>query len=132
MSVILLVEDDRNQRLLFEQELEEEGYTIRSASSGQEALAALEKGPRPDLVVLDISMPGMDGIEALGKILGQDNTVPVILNTAYATYKDNFMTWAADAYVVKSSDLGELKAKIKDILARGPKPGGPSAGAKHP
>lgn len=122
MATILLVEDDRNQRLLYEQELGEEGYTVRSASSGPEALARLEGGERPDLVVLDISMPGMDGIEALGKILGRDNTIPVILNTAYATYKDNFMTWAADAYVIKSSDLSELKAKIKEILARGPRP----------
>jgi CheY-like chemotaxis protein len=122
MATILLVEDDRNQRLLYEQELGEEGHTVRSVGSGPEALAALQGGERPDLVVLDISMPGMDGIEALGKILGRDNTIPVILNTAYATYKDNFMTWAADAYVIKSSDLTELKAKIKEILARGSKP----------
>jgi DNA-binding response OmpR family regulator len=46
-------------------------------------------------------MPGMDGIEALGKILGKDKTIPVIINTACGTYKDNFMTWSADAYVVK-------------------------------
>ena len=121
MATILLVEDDGNQRLLYEQELGEEGYTVRSAASGPEALAMLEGGERPDVVVLDISMPGMDGIEALGKILGADNSIPVILNTAYATYKDNFMTWAADAYIVKSSDLTELKAKIREILAGGGK-----------
>ena len=121
MATILLVEDDGNQRLLYEQELGEEGYTVRSAASGPEALAMLEGGERPDVVVLDIYMPGMDGIEALGKILGTDNSIPVILNTAYATYKDNFMTWAADAYVIKSSDLAELKAKIKEILAAGGK-----------
>ena len=121
MATILLVEDDGNQRLLYEQELGEEGYTVRSAASGPEALAMIEGGERPDVVVLDISMPGMDGIEALGKILGADNSIPVILNTAYATYKDNFMTWAADAYVIKSSDLTELKAKLKEILAAGGK-----------
>jgi DNA-binding response OmpR family regulator len=42
--------------------------------------------------------------------------MPVILNTAYSTYKDNFMTWSADAYVVKSGDLAELKVKIKEVL----------------
>ena len=80
-------------------------------------MAEIDKD-RPDLVIMDISMPGMDGIEALGKILGVDNTIPVILNTAYANYKDNFLSWAADAYVVKSSDVDELKKTIKEVLAK--------------
>ena len=58
-----------------------------------------------------------DGIEALGKILAKNNQIPVILNTAYASYKDNFMSWSADAYVIKSSDMRELKDKISEILA---------------
>jgi len=117
MTKILLVEDDKNQRKLYEQELADEGYEVSSAESGREALARIEED-RPDLVIMDISMPGMDGIEALGKILGVDNTIPVILNTAYANYKDNFLSWAADAYVVKSSELDELKKTIKDVLAK--------------
>lgn len=117
MTKILLVEDDKNQRKLYEQELTDEGYEINLAPGGREALAEIEKD-RPDLVIMDISMPGMDGIEALGKILGVDNTIPVILNTAYANYKDNFLSWAADAYVVKSSDVGELKTAIKKVLAK--------------
>jgi DNA-binding response OmpR family regulator len=115
MAKLLVVDDDRNLRLLYEQELADEGYEVVLASSGREALDFL-KNSRPDLIILDISMPGMDGIEALGKILAKDKTMPVILNTAYSTYKDNFMTWSADAYVVKSGDLTELKAKIKDVL----------------
>ena len=115
MAKLLVVDDDKNLRLLYEQELEEDGHEIVLASSGPEALEYL-KNNRPDLIILDISMPGMDGIEALGKILAKDKTMPVILNTAYSTYKDNFMTWSADAYVVKSGDLTELKAKIKDVL----------------
>ena len=58
------------------------------------------------------------GIETLGQVLSKDNTIPVILHTAYSSYKDNFMTWSADAYVVKSSDLTELKAKLKEVTAR--------------
>jgi DNA-binding response OmpR family regulator len=115
MAKLLVVDDDKNLRLLYEQELQEEGHEVNLASSGPEALDYL-KAQRPDLIILDISMPGMDGIEALGKILAKDKTMPVILNTAYSTYKDNFMTWSADAYVVKSGDLTELKAKIKDVL----------------
>ena len=118
MARIMVVEDEDNQRLLYRRELEDDGHEVIEASGGKQAVSLIEKGLHPDLVVLDISMPDMDGIEALGKILSRDNTIPVILNTAYATYKDNFMTWSADAYVVKSSDLSELKHKINDILTK--------------
>ena len=115
MARLLVVDDDKNLRLLYEQELQEEGHEVVLAGSGPEALDYL-KSKRPDLIILDISMPGMDGIEALGKILARDKTMPVILNTAYSTYKDNFMTWSADGYVVKSGDTTELKSKIRDVL----------------
>jgi two-component system response regulator (stage 0 sporulation protein F) len=58
----------------------------------------------------------MDGLEALPRILGLKQHVKVIINSAYAQYKESFMSWAADAYVVKSSDLSELKQKIKELL----------------
>jgi len=115
MAKLLVVDDDKNLRLLYEDQLKEDGHEVALAGSGREALEYL-KNERPDLIILDISMPGMDGIEALGKILAKDKAMPVILNTAYSTYKDNFMTWSADAYVVKSGDLSELRAKIKDVL----------------
>ena len=60
----------------------------------------------------------MDGLEVLGNIIGINNKIPIILNTAYPSYKDDFMSWAADAYVVKSSDLSELKEKIHDSLSK--------------
>ena len=69
-----------------------------------------------DLVILDIRMPGMDGLEALPRILGIKEGLPVIMNTAYSQYQDSFMSWAADAYVVKSSDLTELKEKVKELV----------------
>lgn len=122
MAKLLVVDDDANLGLLYEQELAEDGHKVALATSGRQALDYLKEN-RPDLIVLDISMPGMDGIEALGKILAKDKTMPVILNTAYANYKDNFMTWSADAYVVKSGDLAELRAKIKEVLkSRGKEP----------
>jgi CheY-like chemotaxis protein len=116
MTRILVVEDDKNQQELYRLELIDEGYEVDVASDGKEAVSKVEKN-RPDLVVLDISMPGMDGIEAMGKILGGDNKIPIVLNTAYSSYQDNFMTWSADAYVIKSSDLTKLKDTIKQILS---------------
>ena len=115
MAKLLVVDDDRNQGQLYKIDLEDDGHEVTLAASGPEGLDAL-KVSRPDLIVLDISMPGMDGIETLGKILAQDRTLPVILNTAYSNYKNNFMTWSADGYVVKSGDTTELKSKIREVL----------------
>ena len=118
MSKILLVEDDTNQAILYQQELEADGHEVILATNGREAVQIADDA-KPDLVVMDISMPGMDGIEAMGKILSEHNKLPVILNTAYASYKDNFLSWSADAYVIKSSDLTELKATIDGLLDKG-------------
>lgn len=115
MKHVLLVEDEKNQRLLYGQELEEEGFEVALASDGREALRMVDDR-RPDVVVLDISMPNMDGVETLGKLLSKDNSIPVVLHTAYSSHKGNFMTWSADAYVVKSSDLTDLKAAIHQVL----------------
>lgn len=116
MSRLLVVEDEQHQRELYAMELEDEGYEVDQAGNGREAVDLVKKN-KYDLVVLDIRMPEMDGIEALGKILSRDKKIPIIIYTAYSNYKSNFMTWTADAYVTKSSNLGELKDKIKEILA---------------
>ncbi len=115
MTTILLVEDDKNQRLLYEQELRQEGYEILTAIDGKDALEKVEE-QLPDIVVMDINLPRMDGIESMGRIINKNKKLPIIINTAYSDYKDNFMSWAADAYIVKSSDLNELKTKIKELL----------------
>ena len=114
---ILIVDDEVNQGLLYEQVLTDEGYSVDLAESGEKALEMVKQNTY-DLVVLDIGMPEMDGLETLGRMLSIDNKMPVILNTAYPSYKDNFMSWAADAYVVKSSDMGELKEKIRESIAK--------------
>jgi len=112
---ILVVEDDDSQRLLYHDELAEAGYEVILAANGREALKKLDMA-KPDLIILDIVMPVMDGMETLGRIIREHRDVPIILNTAYSSYKDDFMSWGADAYVVKSADLGELKAKVQEIL----------------
>ena len=117
MITVLVVEDDKNQRLLYEQELKLEGYEVVTAADGKDALEKIQE-QLPDLIIMDINMPKMDGIETMGKILGKNREIPVIINTAYSNYKDNFMSWAADAYIVKSSDLSELKNTVKEVLAK--------------
>ncbi len=117
MKTILVVDDDEAIRTLLQEELEEEGYKVLIATNARDALKMVASEAL-DLVILDIRMPGMDGLEALPRILGIKEGLPVIMNTAYSQYQDSFMSWAADAYVVKSSDLTELKEKVKELVNR--------------
>jgi len=117
MAKVLIVDDEENVREFYKAELIDEGYEVLLASNGKEAIQRIQKDV-PDIVVMDIRMPEMDGIEALGRLVARYKDLPVILNTAYSSYRDDFRTWAAEAYVVKSSDLSELKAKIRDILEK--------------
>ena len=120
MTHILLVDDEVSQGLMVKEELEDAGYQVSLVHSGPAALEHIGS-ERPDLVILDIAMPGMDGIETLGRLLAEDNALPVIIHTAYAQYRDNFMSWSADAYVIKASgDLSTLLAEIEQVLAKRP------------
>lgn len=111
---ILVVDDEKNILKLYQAELEDEGYTVVTASSGEDGLSAFEKED-PDLVTLDILMPDMDGIQVLRQMKEKKPNIPVIMLTAY-DYRDDFSVWVADAYIVKSSDTTNLKATIKQVL----------------
>jgi DNA-binding response OmpR family regulator len=113
---ILVVDDEKNILKLYQMELEDEGYEVVTANSGKEALEVFEK-ENPDIVTLDILMPDMDGIQVLRHIKEKRPAVPVIMLTAY-DYRDDFSVWVSDAYVVKSSDLGNLRATIKQIIEK--------------
>mgnify|MGYP001389214083 CR=1 FL=1 len=116
MARLLIVEDEENLRDLYAEELEESGYEVARASNGKEAIDLVRKKDF-DLVIMDIRMPEMDGIETLGKVISLERKIPVIIYTAYSNYKSNFMTWTADAYLTKSSNLDELKGKINELIA---------------
>ncbi|HHN64671.1 MAG TPA: response regulator [Nitrospirae bacterium] len=113
---ILVVDDDPAIRMLYKEELEDEGYEVVVASSGKEALELFEK-ESPDLVTLDILMPDMDGIQVLRKMKEMRPRLPIIMSTAY-DYRDDFAVWASEAYVVKSSDTTELKETIRRLLQK--------------
>ncbi len=121
METILCVEDDRSVLQLYYEELTDEGYKVILAKDGKEALSKYSK-EKPDLVVMDIRMPGMDGLNVLTAILGKDRQASVIINTAYPQHRENFMSWGAEAYVIKSSDLTELKQKVREVLEKRKKP----------
>ncbi|HEX9136511.1 MAG TPA: response regulator [Nitrospirota bacterium] len=117
MAKILVVDDEASIRLLYSQELEEDGHEVATAASAVEAAEKLEGGTY-DLVVLDIKLKNESGLDLLQKIVKERHDMPVILCTAFSCYKDDFSAWLADGYVVKSSDLTELKEEIKRVLTR--------------
>jgi DNA-binding NtrC family response regulator len=123
MPKLLVVDDEANIRLLYAQELSDEGYEVVTAGNALEAVEKLE-GTEFDLVVLDIKLKNESGIELLQRIVKERHTLPVILCTAFSCYKDDFSAWLADGYVVKSSDMQELKDEIKRVLAKRQKTAG--------
>ncbi len=115
MKRIVVVDDEEAVRLLYKEELVEAGYAVDVASNGAEALAMVRER-RPDLMTIDLKMPVMDGIELLGHVRQLYHDLPIIISTAYGDLRRDFATWASDAYLTKSADLGELKAKIRELL----------------
>jgi DNA-binding response OmpR family regulator len=113
---ILVVDDEDHILQLYREELTEEGYQVTTATSGEEALRAAER-ESPDLVVLDIRLQEQNGLEILGGLRKLGGNLPIILNSAYSVYKNDFQSWLADAYLVKSSNLDELKKKIKELVS---------------
>ena len=115
MSKILIVDDEEHIRFLYSEELTEAGYEVVTADSGHLLLEIIDE-EQPDLVVLDIKMVDYNGLDLLQDIRNKFVDLPVILCTAYDTFKEDMKSIAADFYVIKSFDLTELKTKIKAAL----------------
>jgi DNA-binding response OmpR family regulator len=115
MKPILIVEDEAYLRELYADEFVEAGFEVRMVSTGKEAIEYV-MADRPELVVLDIMLPDMNGLGVLEKIKIHDKTIPVILNSAYSVYRTDFLSWMADDYVVKSSNISELVARVGKYL----------------
>ena len=116
MKKILLVDDEEGTQFLYREVLEGDGYEVHSALTGKDALQKL-KTVSPDLVILDINMPGMNGIEILREIKAIKPNIPVVLFSAYHEYKQDIGAWVSDDYIVKSVDFDELKAAVRQYLA---------------
>jgi CheY-like chemotaxis protein len=117
--LILCVDDEPAIRLLFQAELMEEGYEVETAGSGSEALEALKKR-RPDLMLLDIRMEDLTGLEVLQAIRPQHPTLPVIIVTAVRGLRDDFTIEGDDHvvdYITKPVDLNDLRMKVQRALS---------------
>lgn len=114
---VLVVDDEDSIRALYQAELEDDGYKVFCAPDGATALEVLEREP-VHVVVLDIKLKGESGLQLLQEIVRRFKDIPVILSTAYGSYKDDFSSWLAEAYVVKSSSMNELKGQVQRILNR--------------
>lgn len=120
MKKILVVDDEEPIRRLLKEEFEEEGYAVVAASSGKEALARMNDPEKPDLVILDLRMPGMNGIEVMEFFSRMKNRIPVIIFSAYGAYKNDPGLMGADSYVIKSSDLTQLKDRVHELTSEYP------------
>jgi DNA-binding response OmpR family regulator len=116
---LLVVDDEENLRELYRLELGEEGYDVHTAANASEA-ARMLSAAKYDVIILDLHIPGMSGIDFLQRIIAKDRLQRVILNTSYTAHKENFMAWAADAYVVKSFCTRDLKHAIRNVLEKRP------------
>lgn len=114
-KTVMCVDDEINLLKLYQQVLTDEGYQVLSARTIKEAMELLESFPI-DLVVLDIKMERENGLDLLEEIKRNRPEVPVVLNSAFNTYKSDFKSWLANEYLVKNSDFGELKTKIGKLL----------------
>ena len=115
MARLLVIEDNSNQCTLYTEELTEDGYEVVCAANGHEALEVF-KQQHPDLVITDILLPGMTGIEIMERMLAAAPDLPIIIHSAYSSPRLDLIAGMARAYILKSGDLDELKHHIRTVL----------------
>ncbi|MDR0826617.1 MAG: response regulator [Desulfovibrio sp.] len=114
---ILVVDDELHIRLLYQEELEGDEYSV-ALTDGRTPIMEVIAKEHPDLIILDIKLEGnpLTGLDILQIIRAANNSMPVILSTAYDSFQYDLKSIAADAYVVKSVDLTMLRDAIKEAL----------------
>jgi len=115
MARIIIVDDEEHIRSLYKLELEDEGHEVLALETGK-GLSEKIKEFDPGVIILDIKMVDVSGLDVLQQVRDEFYNLPVILCSAYGSYKGDLKSVAADYYVVKSSDLTELKEKIRAAL----------------
>lgn len=129
MKKILVVEDHGPLRLLYKEELEQDGYSVSAAANTESALEQIIREDF-DLIIIEIGMPGNNGPGPTIEFLGKQSKARIIINTSYQFLPSDFMSWPADAYLGKSSCLIELRKTVRELLCRpAPKAVDPSQGS---
>ncbi|HEX3623400.1 MAG TPA: response regulator [Acidimicrobiales bacterium] len=124
MARALVVDDAPDIRLLADLVLSMAGFAVTAASSGSEALRLLAAGDLPDIVLLDVQMPEVDGWETLSRLRGDPRTadLPVVLCTVKGLPEDTLRGWSlgCDGYLGKPFDIAGLVEELHGVLGRGP------------
>ena len=115
MNKILVIDDDQGVQMLYSDELTDEGYNVVTCGDGSRLMEFIKK-ERPDLVVMDMKLGKYDGVNLLQDIRNAFDQLPVIMCTAYPSVRHDLKSIAVEDYVLKSSDLSELKLKIGKAL----------------
>jgi two-component system response regulator MprA len=116
---VLIIDDDRALRDALRRSLTLAGYEVETADDGEQGLARIAER-QPDAVLLDVGMPGVDGLEACRRLRAGGDRVPVLMLTARDAIEDRIdgLDAGADDYLVKPFDVGELKARLRALLRR--------------
>lgn len=123
-AAVLLVDDDAPIRRMLERTLTAEGYDVAAVADGGAALAQVERS-LPDLIVLDVAMPGMDGLAVTRRLRAKGLAVPILLLTARDALAERVagLDAGADDYLVKPFEVEELAARVRALLRRNQPPG---------
>jgi len=115
--LILVVDDEEGIRELYRAEMEGEGYRVRTTADSREALRILAE-EKVHLIVLDIRLKGESGLELLQKLSSVHPEIPVIISSAYGSYRSDFSSWLAEGYVVKSTDTSGLLSEVGRVIRK--------------
>jgi len=114
-ATILILDDDPSIRMLYAEELTDEGYQVMTCGDGSDLMEQIRE-MQPDLIVMDIRLRGENGLDLLQGIKNAYSNLPVILCSAHPAFKEDMNSIAADYYVSKSSNMGELKSTIEGAI----------------
>jgi DNA-binding response OmpR family regulator len=114
---VLVVEDEESLGRLYVEEFAEEGYSTEVANTVDDAVGRIRDGSF-DVVILDLKLGVEDGADILRHIMEHHRDLPVIVNTGCGELKSDFRLWGADSFMVKSSDMGDLKRRLAEIAKR--------------